>query len=197
MHSKNCQHLMIAFTIPILITLIAWSILGIYPFGSRSILSGDLLGQYDAITNYAKNNLFSGGLLFSNSVGLGVNFFPILCYYVMSPINIISFFFKTPTIPLFFQLNILLNIGLISCFTFIYLMKSKFVSIKKDNYITAYIGSIMFSLSAYIIAYQACVMWMDSIILFPLIVLGFEKIINNVGGGTKPLLLVTCYCYYF
>ena len=174
---------MFAFTIPILVTLIAWSILGIYPFGPRSVLSGDLLGQYDAITNYVRNNLFNGGLLFSNSVGLGINFFPILCYYVMSPINVIALFFKTPTIPLFFQLNILLNIGLISSSTFVYLNKSEFVSIKKNNHFTAYIGAVMFSLSAYVISYQQCVMWMDSIILFPLILLGFEKIISNVGGG--------------
>lgn len=94
MCSKNCRNLIFAFTIPILVTLIVWSILGIYPFGPRSVLSGDLLGQYDAITNYVRNNLFNGGLLFSNSVGLGINFFPILCYYVMSPINVIALFLR-------------------------------------------------------------------------------------------------------
>lgn len=38
--------------LPILIMLFVFASLRIYPFGTKSILSGDLLGQYNSIMNY-------------------------------------------------------------------------------------------------------------------------------------------------
>ncbi len=52
----------------------------------------------------------------------------------------------------------------------------------KSNTYAAIFGSILFALSSYIISYEQCVMWLDSIILFPLVLLGYERVINGKSG---------------
>ncbi|WP_407068190.1 YfhO family protein [Limosilactobacillus pontis] len=98
----------LAFNIPVILLILIYLFLGIVPFGSKTIMSGDLLGQYVAINNYIRNNIIGitslselRNLLFSTSAGLGINFFPVLTYYAFSPLNLISLFFSRGTMPLF------------------------------------------------------------------------------------------------
>lgn len=63
---------------------------------------------------------------------------------------------------------------------FYFLKKSDFVNCENDE--IALFGAISFSLSAYIFSYQSCVMWINTIVFLPLIVLGFEKIISGNSG---------------
>ncbi len=121
---RKYKNYFFSFFSPILLIGIVYFYLKIYPFGSKSILSGDLLGQYVSITNYVKANIVNqnwGKLLFSTSVGLGINFFPVLTYYVFSPLNILAFLFNRSTMPIFFELNILIDIGLIGLTAYIFL----------------------------------------------------------------------------
>lgn len=119
-------------------------------------------------------------LLYSNSVGLGINFYPVITYYISSPINLLLFFFNISNMPLFFEINILIDVSLISLAMYYFLKQSNFVNCKNDK--IALFGAIAFSLSAYIFSYQSCVMWINTIIFLPLIVLGFEKIISGSSG---------------
>lgn len=161
---------LLAFCIPIILLLMIYLLLGIYPFGAKTIASGDLLGQYVAINNYIRNNIIGisslselRNLLFSTSAGLGINFFPVLTYYAFSPLNLISLFFNRGTIPLFFELNIILDTGILGLTAYTFFVKSGFVHSNGS----AIIGSTLFALSSYMLVYGQCLMWFNSIILFP------------------------------
>lgn len=174
----------LAFNIPVILLILIYLFLGIVPFGSKTIMSGDLLGQYVAINNYIRNNIIGitslselRNLLFSTSAGLGINFFPVLTYYAFSPLNLISLFFSRGTMPLFFELNIILDTGILGLASYIFFVKSSFVRLKHNS--SAIIGSTLFALSSYMIVYGQCLMWFNSIILFPLILLGYERLLNG------------------
>lgn len=98
--------------------------------------------------------------------------------------------------PLFFEINILLDVSLISLSMFYFLKQSELVKCK--NNIIALFGAVAFSLSSYIFSYQSCVMWINSIIFLPLVVLGFERIILGNGGALYyiSLLLAIISNYY-
>lgn len=49
---KVVTNYFIAAGLPVFIMLVVFANLHIYPFGPKSILSGDLLGQYISIMNY-------------------------------------------------------------------------------------------------------------------------------------------------
>lgn len=50
--SRKVVNYLIAAGLPVFIMLVVFASLHIYPFGPKSILSGDLLGQYISIMNY-------------------------------------------------------------------------------------------------------------------------------------------------
>lgn len=52
MKSRKVVNYLIVAGLPVLIMLVVFVSLHIYPFGTKSILSGDLLGQYISIMNY-------------------------------------------------------------------------------------------------------------------------------------------------
>lgn len=179
---KVVTNYFIAAGLPVFIMLVVFANLHIYPFGPKSILSGDLLGQYISIMNYVGGGKIPhlSDLLYSNSVGLGINFYPVITYYISSPINLLLLFFNASNMPLFFEFNILIDVSLISLAMYYFLKQSNFVSCKSNE--VALFGAVAFSLSAYVFSYQSCVMWINSIIFLPLIVLGFEKIISGNSG---------------
>ena len=87
-------------------------------------------------------------LLYSNSVGLGINFYPVITYYISSPINLLLLFFNASNMLLFFEFNILIDVSLISLAMYYFLKQSNFVSCKSNE--VALFGAVAFSLSAYV-----------------------------------------------
>ena len=89
------KKLLKTFLITLLILLIVFITLGIYPFGDKTIVVIDSNTQYVSFISYLKtiflgNNDFK--YLFSSS--LGTNFIPLLGYYLMSPFNLLAVFFN-------------------------------------------------------------------------------------------------------
>lgn len=83
-------------------------------------------------------------------------------------------------------INICLNAGFISLTTYIFLLKSKFVNNYVDKTISIEIVNILrlifstlFTLSTFYVQYSHTVMWFDAIIFFPLVLVGYEQLINS------------------
>lgn len=95
-------------------------------------------------------------------------------YYLMSPLNIILLFFRTEWLPQAIELLILVKISLCSL-TFYFLISHLSARVRPSGLIF----SISYALMAYNMAYFFHLMWLDSIILLPLIILGLHRILEG------------------
>ena len=187
MKKKNVVYYPLSFLIPVLMLVVIFALAKVYPFGNNTAVVGDMKNQYAAILTYGKENFFNiHKLLYSNSLALGGNFYPVLTYYLLSPINLIVLFFSNKYIPLFYLINICLNAGCIGLTTYIFLLKSKFINKYVDETISVetvnvlrLIFSTIFALSTFYIQYSHTIMWFDAIIFFPLVLLGYEQLVNS------------------
>lgn len=173
---------------------------GVFPFGPKTVVSGDMLNQYVAIASFIKRAFLHPSMLFYTSqIGLGINTWPMFAYYGTSPLGLIALLFPVAYLPFYFELNVLISTGLISLTTYLLLKKSKLINIahsfnNRGIYVVRITFSSAFALSGYFINYSSCTMWLNAIILFPVVLLGWEKLI---GGQNEVLYLVSLTALIF
>ena len=188
---KLFPELLLAFTAPVVILVFVFIFLQIYPFGDRNIINNDLYLQYLPIMQEFQRVLHGdGSLLYSFNGGLGMNFYALSTYQNFSPINILFLLtFSSNQLVLCVTLMIMLKIGLISCSMYYYLSES--------SRVLPLALATLFSLSGYVLAYYFNVMWLDTIILLPLVVLGLKRAMAGEGNKlfviTLSLTLITGY----
>ncbi len=194
MKKKNKIYYLLAFLIPTVLMVLIYACVGIYPFGKKSLLTVDLAGQYVAFFN-AYKNIFNEGIsiFYSFSKTLGGNMFGLITYYLLSPINLILLLFsKTNITEAIFLINII-KIGLCGLTSFIYFRKTF-----KDKSFTPLVFSLVYALCAYNIVYSQNLLWLDGVIILPLVFLGIDFLIEK----EKPLLfyimlVLTIFCNYY
>ena len=161
----------LAFFVPAFIMLVLFIIRGIYPFGDRSFLFSDMYHQYMPFLSEFVHKIKAGeGLFYSYNVGIGSNFLALYVYYLASPFNWLVFLLPEGLIMEFMSYLVILRIGLMGLTFSIYLRK---VFGKEDP--AALLFSTAYALSGYLAAYNWNVMWLDCLILLPLILLGAER----------------------
>ncbi len=190
--------LILSFLIPFFVMILVFIQRGIYPFGDRSFLRTDLYHQYAPFFKELLNKLQSGeSLLYSWDIGNGSNFLALYCYYLSSPINWLLVFCPEDYVIEFITYTIVLKISL-SGFTMAYYLKHhKPVLLKKkrrkgeekenapekpkadtpDYGITMF--AVFYALSGFMAAYSWNIMWLDCILIFPIIILGLEKLVKE------------------
>lgn len=174
--------------------LVMYMILGLTPFGENTILRMDLYHQYGPLfaelyERVAEHKSFS----YSWISGLGSCFLGNYFNYLSSPIGAIVMFFGHANIPQAIAVMILIKAALSAAsFTF-YLKKSQ----HNQSPVTVMFG-ILYAFCGYMLAYYWNVMWLDAMVLFPLMILGIERIIRNGKFGlyTASLALSMFSNYY-
>ncbi len=157
-----------------IIMLITMAIIGFYPFGNKTLLMLDGIKQYPGfLGNLIDNIELNKGLTYSFKGLLGFNLYAVIVYYLFNITNIFAFLFGKANILYFYTFIIILKIGLSSLTMCIYL--NNVSKNKKTNLLF----SICYGLMVYNTLYFINFMWFDSIILFPLVILGIEKIFKN------------------
>ncbi len=165
----------LAFFVPALILLILFIIRGIYPFGDRSFLFSDMYHQYMPFLSEFVHKIKAGeGLSYSYHVGIGSNFLALYVYYVASPFNWLVFLLPESLIMEFMSYLVILRTGLMGLTFSIYLRKT---FDKADPAVILF--SSCYALSGYLAAYNWNVMWLDCLILLPLILLGVERLVRE------------------
>ena len=171
--------------IPIIILIIIFIQREIFPFGDNSYLRTDMYHQYAPFFSEFQYKLQNGkSLLYSWDVGLGVNFSAIYAYYLASPLNWFLIFVPKANVIEFMDYGIVLKTGLAGLCMAIYLNKHA----KNSNFGTAFFA-IFYALSGYMAAYNWNVMWLDCIAIFPIIVLGLEKLVEEKKGVLYCIML--------
>ncbi|MDO5417298.1 MAG: YfhO family protein [Lachnospiraceae bacterium] len=174
-----------AFLVPVLVMIIIFIQREIFPFGEESFLRTDMYHQYAPFFSEFQHKLTHGGsLLYSWDVGMGVNFAALYAYYLASPFNWLLILCPKNLIIEFMTYLIVIKIGLAGLSMTWYLRKHY----RTESFGAAFFG-IFYALSGYMAAYSWNIMWLDCIILFPLIMLGLERLVKEKQWGMYCICL--------
>ncbi|MGN0383588.1 MAG: YfhO family protein [Eubacterium sp.] len=165
----------LAFIIPVIIMVVIYIIKEIYPWGDNMYLRSDCYHQYAPFLKELYYKLHNGGsLLYSWSIGAGINFVSLAAYYLASPLNILLLFISEKYLTEMVSFFIILKIGL-SGWSFAYYTSRHF----KTKHLSVAALSVFYALSSYFAAFSWNIMWLDCMVLLPIIVLGLERLVNE------------------
>lgn len=174
----------VSFMLPVLLVVLAFAVVGIYPFGEDQIAVIDMYHQYVPFLGELQYKLQEGGSLFYTWNGAGgSNFWNLIAYYGASPLNLLLILFPKKLLMEGVTFVLLVKIGLAGSFMAIFLRYQE----KECNMITVAFATL-YALCSYVMAYYWCIMWIDAVTLLPLIILGLNKIIDD---GRPVMYVVT------
>ena len=181
---KKYKNELIITGIITILYLIYMIICKIHPFGEYSLFRSDVKGQYFEYWIYMKN-AFMGkdSFIYSFTKSIGGNVFGIWAYYLLSPYNILFLISKPESYIDIFTLMTYLKI--LSASLALY----AFSKYKTQNNQIKIFASIAYGLMGYVVAYQMNIMWLDGIILLPIIAIGVIKIIKENKFNTYIISL--------
>ena len=186
--SKFSNILFLSFILPFLMMLGLIIYREIYPFGKNSFMFTDMYHQYVPFLTGLWDKLHGGGSLqYTFRIGLGTNYTAIFAYYLASPVNWLCYFVRRENIMEFMTFVILLKIAL-SGLTFCFYLSRRFE--KKEICMVWF--SVFYAMSGYVAAYYWNHMWLDCILLAPLVLLGLEELI--LKGKVKRYILCLAFC---
>ena len=165
----------IAFVIPLIIMTALYIAREIYPFGNNCYLRSDMYHQYAPFFSELWNKLRHGeSLTYSWDIGMGTNFTALYAYYLASPSNWFIALFPQKYIIEIMNVIIILKLCL-SSLTFTYYISKHFNTRK----CTIALFGMFYALSGFVAAYSWNIMWLDCLVLLPLIILGLERLVNE------------------
>ncbi len=181
---KKKRFYLLAFLIPLVIFFIISMIANHIPFGEYIYNYFDSYVQYPTFLTETIRSIKSGSF-YTLLGGFGTDFYNIRTLYMNSPLNILFILFKQKNLYIFYTILIYLRIGLASITFDVYLNS------RDDNKYSfkKLIFSIIYSLSSFMIVNSQHIMWMDSYILLPLIILGVDKILAGKSAKTYIVFL--------
>lgn len=169
-----------AFCLPVVLIYIAYAIFGLYPFHNTngeqySVLCLDLNGQYvyyfEAIRDAFHGD---GSILYNWSRNLSGGYQGVIGYYLASPFTLIVILLPRTMILGALQIMILCKLGAASVTFAYYLRKSKHIAPA-----FAMTFGTMFGMCAYAVIQTIDPMWLDGLVLLPLIALGVEYLVDD------------------
>ena len=180
-HFFNIRFILLSMALAVICISFVFLVSKMFPFGDFTVMRMDLYHQYGPLFCELYDKVLNHeSFIYSWVSGGGSSFLGNYFNYLSSPLSFIIFLFDRKEIA-FAITSIVAIKGILAAGTFsIYLKESQ----KGHSYISAAFG-VFYAFSGYFLAYYWNVMWIDAMILFPLIILGIERIIND----KKPI----CY----
>ena len=165
----------LAFVIPFLLMGYAFKKEEMHPFGDRQFLVTDLWHQYYPFFQVLYEKLKNGeSLLYSFRTGIGTNFIALMSYYAASPLNFLSIFMTQENLRDGMMLILMLKIG----FAGFFMAKCiKYVFRVNDLSITMF--GVMYALCSYIMGYYWNTIWIDTVALLPLVMMGLTMLVRE------------------
>lgn len=144
------NYLALAFAFPFIGMLVVMLISQYEPFGKYSMLYSDMYHQYYPFFVAFRDALRSGdSLLYTWSIGMGIDYLGLISYYLASPLNLLSILVPEGWLLEFFSLLVPIKLGLSSLFFAIFLKKL----FQKDDLSITLFGCF-YGLCAWALGYQ-------------------------------------------
>lgn len=169
---------------------VAYSFLGMWPFGEKSAMMVDMHHQYAPLLAELRYDILHGGNpLYTFEVGLGANYLSLFGYYLASPFNVFLLLFPERLLAQGILFITLLKNALSGA---LFALCVQQIFGKRGLHIP--IVSVMYSLMMYLIAYSWNLMWLDVVMIMPLVVYGFERLMHT--GKFLTYVLSLAYALY-
>lgn len=171
----------------------ALALMGFYPFGEKSILITDLSSQYIEYHAALYDMVTQGrSLLYTWDTGMGMNFLGLITYYLSSPFTLLLFLF--PRAMLTEAVLCIISAKIAACaLTFsLYLRRAHGV-----RGAAGLLFSLLYALSAYGVTYCFNLMWLDGMVLLPLVVLAARRVFESRRPGAFILVLTVLFVSNF
>ena len=166
---------LLAFFMPLVGMLAVMAVRGFEPFGPTSMLYSDMYHQYYPFFVAFRKALLSGdSLLYSWSVGMGMDYLGLIAYYLASPLNLLSVLVPEGWLLEYFSLLMPIKLGFAGLFFAIFLKRL----FGKNDFSLPVFGSL-YALCAWALGYQWNIMWLDTFALLPLVALGTVSLLRD------------------
>lgn len=183
-----------AFFLTAAVLLAVASALGIFPFGANSLVVWDANTQYVDFLSYFRRMLLGDvGWKYTFSKTFGGDLAGFTGYYLNSPFNLLVLFFENWEMTKAFQLIYFLKIAFCAMSCQFYFNQKK----GRADW-AALLFSVTYGLTGYNFVYGYNIMWLDAVILLPLLALCVERMaVGGRGYGWYGFVLAaglyTCY----
>jgi len=164
---------------------------GIWPFGSNTFAKYDGYFQVVPFIGYMFDIIEgNASLAFSNLVGGGANMVGVLLYFFLNPFAFVALLMGRSN--LYFSINIMyLFYFVVISITFMYFLRKKFPELKTS---TKILLSCLYTFCAYTLCNQTIMVWLNFLVILPLLWLEFENLINH--GKIWKFSALTAACIY-
>lgn len=186
--NPTLHYAVFSFFVSLFGILMVFAAAEIPPFGERSLLSMDAWSQYFPMLMEGKDGLSQ----WSWSGALGFNRLAQSAYYTMSPLNLLLYLFPRSGMYVALHLIIALRFALAGLFCYL------FLAYRHRPTPAAAVFALAYSLSAYPLAFLNQFMWLDAVVLLPLVALGLLRLVREGRSLLYILsLALTLYsCFY-
>jgi len=173
--------------------LFIWFCMDVSPFGGKTVLRIDLFHQYGPLFAELYDRIVGlRSLVYSWNTGLGGNFLGNFYNYLSSPTLLLTLLFGHENIPEAIGMMMLVKCATASG-AFAYFLSKVFK--KNDASIAAF--GILYSFCGFFIAYYWNVMWIDAMVILPLVALGIHMVVHKrkflLYAGALAFALVSNY----
>lgn len=174
-----------AFFLPVAILFAAYAVFKVYPFGDNSALVLDLNGQYVYYYEAYRDAFWGdGSFIYDWSRNLSGEMFGIFAYYLASPFMLIIYLLPRTIMPLSIMIMQLAKVGT-AAVTFRFFLKK--ISPVQPKTVSLIVFPTVYSLMSYMVVQLMDPMWLDALILLPLICVGVNKLVNH--GVMLPYII--------
>ena len=179
---KNPKKILYALSAlaPMTIMLVVWAFMGMYPFGSKSLMAVDFGQQYISFFSLLKNAILTGdlsSLSYSFTKSLGGDMIGVLGYYLMSPFNLIYILMPLKYFGAAVFLTIWLRYGAIGL-SFAFLLIKRYKGLESRKWMVP-LFSTAYALSGMLVSYQMNVIFYDAMIMLPIVIVYLEQLLDG------------------
>lgn len=155
--------------------IFAYAVWEFFPFGENIILRMDLYHQYAPLYAELYERVFGGdSLLYSFTSGLGSGFLGNYFNYLSSPTLLFVLIFGHINVPQAIAAMVLVKASA-SAYTFTYFAGK----VTNKNGVASAAFGLLYAFCGYFVAYYWNIMWLDAVVMFPIVMLGIWYIINK------------------
>lgn len=190
---KKTRCYVLVLLIPWLLILVHSIVRQSWPMGNGSILTGEAGEIYYQMYVELWNKVHNGETLFYTwNAGLGMDFLLNLFRYMMSPLTVLILIFPKDMISNMLQFGMVMKWSLTGVTMLYYLLHTKNNQLDEHKRLVSITLTMAYCLGNVMITNIAHVAWMDAIVVFPILLLLEEKMIE--GKGFKRFFVLTAFC---
>ena len=191
---KTHKYLLLSFFLPVLLLEGIAIAEKIQPFGSESFLIVDALHQYlPFFADYQEKLKSMDSMFYSFHAGLGYNFLGLWAYYLASPLNLVITLVSKSMLTMILSHLYVLKIAL-CCFTAAFYFRKR----RGKDEISIVAFGMAYGLCSYMVGYSWNIMWMEVMMMLPLILYGIDKLIKEHDGRLYCFaLFISLWCNFY